>query len=1094
MPMARAIENPATPIPMNEVAQMASKKPRSRVSLVIFILLLACVLASGMWVAVRLVRRPPAYERRYRMGLLYARREKHEEAIREFQNSLELKPDYLLAQKALINALIAAREFKKAEAAIDEAKKMGLDAFEAVLLRAEVLSARAGYRITTEGEKAEPEANVELCDSVIKDQLQRAIQMITDHIEEAEKPYRGYAAIGTLYFRKAETLERKWRVLREAGDLAESLDDAEEAGKQHAAALSVIPLMAEAHSRGIDAYVRAMELEPKEPAPRLALARLYIDRRVLTPRPDAVRKLLEPILEDDPHHADALLLLAKADSLEGGYEDALDRLKMVPRTSEQEYALNLAQAQVLVAAKRWEEAEPLCRLLVQTKGAADPNANFLLGKVLLETDKADKAVNYLQNIFRHEGRWPGARLELARALEQSGKWAQAVDAYKEVLTDLKYERTSKMAFLTDAMRWQQMEYQACVALSRQLKEIASQEAFEYAVRALRLFPHTKEALELAVQMAKATDSPPDTIEKLLYEHIKALSGTEGVDAALAVCEEHLQKGQGRYTRLAAYKGLLLERKGSYSAAAETYKTLYEKWPDRRLADDLARVYRRLGQSDNERRLYERLLEKNKADTGAMASLAALLIRTDQKEAARDLLEEAAQQVGSEGVRSLLFAFYRQEGDDAEAEKLVRSFLEIKPNDPFARVALADILRKAGKLEEARDEYERALESDSKCVPAYSGGFLKLQQGEANDALTIFQLAERKFPAELWPKIEMAVAWHAAGRADLALPSLKDVCGRAVYMRRDVSDAWWHRALVLVELGKLDEAIAANASISGARLGIEADRLSLLKSVAALEPELRHEVTAGLSTLIALSRARFFPGVVEKSEALRKLLPQEPLVACWGIDALDRQGKHEEAVSQYEALINEHPDFVFARKLLGDSHARNGETEAALDVWEKALPIASDKLAAVLHLTMAATYQREGQLDAAISSYQGAMQDPALAPLACNDLAWLLAVQKNDPVEALPLAERALRLSPRLPHIKDTTGWVYYLNGKSEEAVKLLEEAKAGMPGHPTIRYHLGVVYLEVGRTKEGKAELEEALLISPTFPEAQAAREALGKL
>jgi Flp pilus assembly protein TadD len=67
-------------------------------------------------------------------------------------------------------------------------------------------------------------------------------------------------------------------------------------------------------------------------------------------------------------------------------------------------------------------------------------------------------------------------------------------------------------------------------------------------------------------------------------------------------------------------------------------------------------------------------------------------------------------------------------------------------------------------------------------------------------------------------------------------------------------------------------------------------------------------------------------------------------------------------------------------------------------------------------------------------------------------------------------------------------------GQYGEAVSFLKGAALLLPQNPTVRYHLGLPYLKVGQQADATEELRRALTVSPIFPEAQRAKEALDSL
>jgi tetratricopeptide (TPR) repeat protein len=85
-------------------------------------------------------------------------------------------------------------------------------------------------------------------------------------------------------------------------------------------------------------------------------------------------------------------------------------------------------------------------------------------------------------------------------------------------------------------------------------------------------------------------------------------------------------------------------------------------------------------------------------------------------------------------------------------------------------------------------------------------------------------------------------------------------------------------------------------------------------------------------------------------------------------------------------------------------------------------------------------------------------------------------------EAIPLIERAIRLSPRDPQLGvwfQMIGLVQLYQSHAEEAVMWLEKARNHTPAHSMIRDDLAAAYGFAGDTERAAAELAEARRLSP---------------
>ncbi len=96
-----------------------------------------------------------------------------------------------------------------------------------------------------------------------------------------------------------------------------------------------------------------------------------------------------------------------------------------------------------------------------------------------------------------------------------------------------------------------------------------------------------------------------------------------------------------------------------------------------------------------------------------------------------------------------------------------------------------------------------------------------------------------------------------------------------------------------------------------------------------------------------------------------------------------------------------------------------------------------------HFTLGNIYYEEGNLTKAEAQFKKALALNPEDPEILNNLAWLYATadekELRKPAEALILSQKAAQISPK-PHILDTLGESYFVNGRYAEAVRALEAA------------------------------------------------------
>src|SRR5207237_5077991 len=112
------------------------------------------------------------------------------------------------------------------------------------------------------------------------------------------------------------------------------------------------------------------------------------------------------------------------------------------------------------------------------------------------------------------------------------------------------------------------------------------------------------------------------------------------------------------------------------------------------------------------------------------------------------------------------------------------------------------------------------------------------------------------------------------------------------------------------------------------------------------------------------------------------------------------------------------------------------------------------------------YEGNGEYDKAIEQYKALLALSPNDPIGLNNLAYGLAVHRNQPREALPIAQRAFKAAGANPTIVDTLAWVHHLLGNDAEAARLLTDAVKQETGSADIRVHAAIVFDAVGRTAD----------------------------
>jgi tetratricopeptide (TPR) repeat protein len=344
----------------------------------------------------------------------------------------------------------------------------------------------------------------------------------------------------------------------------------------------------------------------------------------------------------------------------------------------------------------------------------------------------------------------------------------------------------------------------------------------------------------------------------------------------------------------------------------------------------------------------------------------------------------------------------------------------------------------------------------------------LQRAEALTATT----AERREEAAC----VRAAALVALDRCDEAALVLRDV-GRAHDPRTAV-------ALERIEAIRRADAVpdvergfrawaAGDAPTAAARLARWAD--SHPSDLAAL---------AGLAS--ALARLDRTDEVVQRLDRLARLEDAGPALPWFRACHLLAQGRPDEAATAFDVAAARAPDDP--RVIAGRVHAglaSLGEARARgrVAAFEDTVRLRSERRPddPVDWLVLACAADLRGDLDLAESRYRATLRLDPRNGVAANNLAWLLAVRRARPAEALPLAEQAVRLLGASAHALDTRGTIRRLLGDAAGATEDHARATSVRPRSARFAVHHAEALIAARRPDEARDELRRALGLDPSL-------------
>ena len=612
-------------------------------------------------------------------------------------------------------------------------------------------------------------------------------------------------------------------------------------------------------------------------------------------------------------------------------------------------------------------------------------------------------------------------------------------------------------------------------------------------------PANIQALGLLASISAATDLP---------------SALDLLDQGIAIAEDD------RPLRLLRIQ--LLQRAGTYQdEVVAEYRGLMTDYPDEvafgyRLAQFLASE----GRTDEVEPVLRQIITNDPENVEARLALTQYVANTRGPEAAEQLLSQSVQELpDAYALRLTLARLYQQTGRVEEAYAEYEYVADAAANEDMglrAMARMAGIKLSAGDTEVGEELIEQVLSVDSLNTEALLlRGALNIDRKNFRDAVSDLRSVLRSDSENRQAQLMLAKAHSLAGDIVLA----EDAYRRVLGIDPGNVTATLELARTLVARDKLDDAeelLSDQLAVFPGEVRFSRALIGLLlsqKEMAAAEDEaarvakLPGKEAIGDFLLGGVYQARGeFELAIDAFEKSLQRSPtaREPLRGM--IASMVKLDRTDEAIAYLKNMQQENPDNLYAKTLLGQVLAGTGNSGEAQKIFESALEADDSWLPAYtalaglqqgdissqidtykrgleavpesqeLVLLLGTAYERSGQVEEAIASYENALEANPDSLAVANNLAALLADNRSD-TKSL---EYALELASQFsnsdnPAFLDTLGWVHYRLGNYSEALPLMEKAVEAAGQVAVLRYHLGMGYFAAAKPDLAKEQLEIAL-------------------
>jgi tetratricopeptide (TPR) repeat protein len=442
------------------------------------------------------------------------------------------------------------------------------------------------------------------------------------------------------------------------------------------------------------------------------------------------------------------------------------------------------------------------------------------------------------------------------------------------------------------------------------------------------------------------------------------------------------------------------------------------------------------------------------------------------------------------------------GDAAQAARLVEDVLARQPSNTDALIAKAELLARAGKLDDSLAAARAAVTANPQSARAhFAVGKAHTLRRDETDAIAEFNQAIQLNPRLADPELELAKIHLAHGRLDAAEQFAQSAINKV---------AGYAEAHLLLARIHLMKGAPAKAEPSLKALATAFPNSPAVQTeVGMLEMSKRNRPAARAAFERALARNQTYPDALagimqldldEKrtdlvkariAEALR-LKPHDGAVLLLASRTYGSMGDLTTAEKMLQQAIASDPNNLDAYSMLGRLYATQNRLNDATVQFEKLAEKQPKSVSA--HTILGILLDMQNRASDARVKYERALAVDPQAAVAANNLAWILAETGGNLDMALQLAQTAKSQLPDRPEVNDTLGWIYHKKGLSAMAVSPLLQSVQKDPKNATYHYHLGMAYAGTGDKDKARASLQRALALDANFTGSVEARQTLSGL
>lgn len=813
-----------------------------------------------------------------------------------------------------------------------------------------------------------------------------------------------------------------------------------------------------------------------------------------------------------PLQARSLVEQGQFDKALAGYADVTLTLP------KQQAALKLALAGAYLGQQKFDAARAATDEALKLD--ADSLAAQLFDARLLSVDR--KYAQALQALDRSLGRWPRSAeaWELkANVLQANGAETSAIGAAfaEAVKADPRSLSALSGLFISQLLQGDRAE--ARKALDSLVKQSPKhpQTLYSQALFALNARDY-KAAVQHAQALLKVTPESPRALHLAGAVDYERGAYLRAESSLIKVIQRHPEAGSARLLLARAYLGL--EEPVKALQTLQPLLNTLKASPDALMIAGQANLV--LGKSLEAEKLFTRAVAADPKDFRGRTALAVSHLTLGREDQAVEELTRIAAQDAEPRADVELIAAYIRRSDFTRAQEAIKALDNKLPNGVQAPMLRAQIALAQGDTPHARAGFEAALQRQPTHFPAAQAlAELDLQDKQPakgvsrleallkadptnvraqlaviglrrqmglnrederrainaaltahhNDPLPRLALADFHIGGqEFKPALSVATEGAALFPDD---PRFLDLLGQAQQATGDLNQAkqTFQKAVALQPRSPLPLMRLANLYTA---LRDAPNAIASLRRAVAVRPDY---VPAHASLVGLLVGSGRFAEALAEAKTVQKLTPASPLGWVLEGNLQGHQKNWNAAIGLYTKAFSMNPGGDIAVRLYSAYQAAGRTNDAA--------KFETEWLAAHPHEVHLQTFigdnaLRRDDLAEAQLRYVDALKGAPENPMLLNNLAWVYQLEGKR--EAVELAQRAVKLAPKVPQYVDTLARAYAVVRQLDKAIPVQQQLLTLDPDQPQHRLRLAEYQIAAGNKDAAREQLRSLAALGKKFP------------